>query len=64
MKTYIAKRSFYGDLGSVRRRQELKIDDERLAKQLVEKGLIAPASGTEPEAVETPKPTTKPKAKS
>lgn len=37
---YRATRSFYGDLGSVRRNQELMIADERLAKALLAKSLI------------------------
>lgn len=70
MPTYIAKRSFYGDLGSVRRRQVLKIGDSRLAEQLLSKKLIEKhveaASADDPEtgsSQQSPKPTAKAKAK-
>lgn len=73
MPTYIAKRSFFGDLGSVRRRQILTIGDDRLAEQLTKGGLIAqhaaPAIGEshadedETNSSAETSPTQKPKAK-
>lgn len=44
---FIASRSFYGDVGSIRRNQAIVVTDSRMAKELQKKGLIRPMAAAD-----------------